>query len=98
MSEPTIAAAAVPSPPGVGAPPPPAARRTVTVNVMVRLQGIAIPEADGGFSVVVPALPGCVTQGDTIEEVQANVVEAAEGWLESQHDRHKDRAVTDMLG
>ena len=35
-------------------------------GVMVRLQAIALPEADGGFTVVIPAL-GCATQGDTIE-------------------------------
>jgi predicted RNase H-like HicB family nuclease len=65
----------------------------VPVVVRVQLQALAIQEADGGYSVVVPALPGCVTEGDTIEEVQANVVEAAEGWLESQHDRRKAEAL-----
>jgi predicted RNase H-like HicB family nuclease len=68
----------------------------ITVVVKVALQAIALPEADGGYSVVVPALPGCVTQGDTIEEVQANIVEAAEGWLESQHDALKDEALKVM--
>ena len=43
---------------------------------------IALPEPDGGVPVVIPAL-GCATQGDTIEEAQANAVEAAEGWLTS---------------
>ena len=31
---------------------------------------------DGGFSVAVPALPGCFTQGDTEEEAIANAREA----------------------
>ena len=39
----------------------------ITLDVMVRLQAIALPEADGGFTVVIPAL-GCATEGDTIEE------------------------------
>ena len=39
---------------------------------------------DGGYSAVVPALPGCVTQGDTIEEVLEQAREAATGWLEAQ--------------
>jgi predicted RNase H-like HicB family nuclease len=64
----------------------------VTLDVLVRLHAIALPEADGGFTVVIPAL-GCVTQGDTIEEAQANAVEAAEGWLTSQHKRMKDEAI-----
>ena len=41
----------------------------------------------GGYSVSVPALPGCITCGDTMEEVRLNVVEAAEGWLECQRDK-----------
>jgi predicted RNase H-like HicB family nuclease len=36
---------------------------------------------EGGFWAEVPALPGCVSQGETIEEVRANVREAIEGWL-----------------
>jgi predicted RNase H-like HicB family nuclease len=43
-----------------------------------------------------PALPGCVTEGETIEEVQANIVEAAEGWLDSQHDALKEEALKVM--
>lgn len=46
-----------------------------------------IIEKDGkqyhGF---VPALPGCHTQGKTIEETRKNLKEAIEGWLEAQHD------------
>jgi predicted RNase H-like HicB family nuclease len=59
---------------------------------MVRLQAIALPEADGGFTVVIPAL-GCATPGDRIEEAQVNAVESAEGWLTSQHKRLKDGAI-----
>ena len=36
---------------------------------------------EGGFWAEVPALPGCVTQGETVEEVRANIREAIEGWL-----------------
>ncbi len=69
----------------------------ITLDVMVRLQAIALPEADGGFTVVIPAL-GCATQGDTIEEAQVNAVEAAEGWLTSQHKRRKDEAIRATQG
>ena len=43
---------------------------------------ILMPEAKGHYSVVCPALPGCVSQGDNLEEALANIREAAEGWLE----------------
>jgi predicted RNase H-like HicB family nuclease len=39
-------------------------------------------EADGGFAVHVPALPGCVSQGDTREEAMANISEAVDLYLE----------------
>jgi predicted RNase H-like HicB family nuclease len=78
--------------------PSPNEGQVITIEVKVRLQALAITEADGGYSVIVPALPGCVTQGDTIEEVQANLVEAAEGWLDSQHDHNKEERLRGALG
>jgi len=62
----------------------------VVVEFKVTIKALAFQEADGGYSVVVPELPGCVTEGDDIEEVKAMVVEAAEGWLATMHDRHRD--------
>ena len=69
----------------------------ITRDVTVRLQSIALPDADGGFTVVIPSL-GCATRGDTIEEARANTVEAAEGWLTSQHKRRKDEAIRAAQG
>lgn len=39
-------------------------------------------EADGGYVAIVPALPGCVTQGDTREQAVENVREAIELYVE----------------
>ena len=38
---------------------------------------------DGGFFATVPALPGCHTQGDTLEEAEQNIREAIQLYLES---------------
>ncbi len=38
-------------------------------------------EEDGGFSVFVPDLPGCASQGDTHDEALANIREAIESYL-----------------
>jgi predicted RNase H-like HicB family nuclease len=40
------------------------------------------PEEDGGFVVSVPALPGCISQGDTREEALANIREAIAVYIE----------------
>ena len=62
--------------------------KPVTVQFTVTLSALIHPEPDaGGFSAEVPALPGCFTQGETLEDVRANLREAAEVWLQSAHDR-----------
>ena len=42
-----------------------------------------IPDEEGGYTVVVPLLPGCVSYGATIEEATANVREAIQLHLEN---------------
>lgn len=41
------------------------------------------PAEEGGFTVTVPALPGCITEGETYEEAIANAQEAIEGFIEA---------------
>jgi predicted RNase H-like HicB family nuclease len=36
----------------------------------------------GGYWAEVPALPGCVSEGETFDKVIASIREAAEGWIE----------------
>ncbi len=40
------------------------------------------PQEDGGFTVTVPSLPGCISEGDTYAEALANVKEAIAAWIE----------------
>ena len=42
---------------------------------------------EGGYWVKVPALPGCVTQGETVEEALANAGEAIEAYVLSVRER-----------
>jgi predicted RNase H-like HicB family nuclease len=61
--------------------------RPITVQLTVTLTALVHPEPEaGGYSAEVPALPGCYTQGETLDEVRANLCEAAEGWLAAAHD------------
>jgi antitoxin HicB len=41
------------------------------------------PAEEGGYTVTVPALPGCITEGDTLEAARAMAEEAILGYLES---------------
>lgn len=50
---------------------------------------------EGGYTVTVPALPGCITEGDTVEEAMENAKEAITGFIEAlklqgQHPPEKD--------
>ena len=46
-------------------------------------QVILIPAPDGGYTVEVPSLPGCISEGDTVEEAIANIREAIELHIKS---------------
>ena len=48
----------------------------------MKLTVILEPYADGGYTIVCPALPGVVSQGDSLEEALANIREAIELSLE----------------
>lgn len=52
-----------------------------TANVF-KYTAVFSPEETGGYSVTIPALPGCVSQGETFEEALGNIKEAAELYLE----------------
>jgi predicted RNase H-like HicB family nuclease len=44
---------------------------------------VLLRDPDGGFVVTVPALPGCVTEGDDLAEALANAAEATQAYVES---------------
>jgi antitoxin HicB len=54
------------------------------------------PEAEGGFSVLVPALPEAHTQGETVEEALANAREVIELVLESRVERGEEIPASDV--
>ena len=48
----------------------------------MKIKVIVHEAEEGGFWGEVPALPGCVSQGETIDELMANLHEAVEGYLD----------------
>lgn len=57
-------------------------------NIMLR------PEPEGGFTAIVPALPGCVTYGRTLSEARSMAKDAISGYIESLK-KHKEPIPTD---
>jgi predicted RNase H-like HicB family nuclease len=55
----------------------------------MRVVAIVHEAEEGGFWAEVPALPGCYTQGETLEELKANLREAVELMLESSPEELK---------
>jgi predicted RNase H-like HicB family nuclease len=53
------------------------------------LKAIIHEAAEGGFWAEVPALPGCFTQADSVEEIEANIHEAITGWLLAAEPEHE---------
>jgi predicted RNase H-like HicB family nuclease len=47
----------------------------------MKLNAIIHEAEEGGYWAEVPALPGCVTQGETLAELEENLHEAIEAWL-----------------
>jgi predicted RNase H-like HicB family nuclease len=52
----------------------------------MKLQVVLEPSDEGGYTVYAPALPGCISEGDTLEEALANIKEAIELYLEPVED------------
>lgn len=61
-------------------------------DAMPVLTAIIYTAEEGGYWAEVPSLPGCLSEGDTLEEVKANIREAAAAWMETQNDRARNLA------
>ncbi|MEM8504276.1 MAG: type II toxin-antitoxin system HicB family antitoxin [Cyanobacteria bacterium P01_D01_bin.1] len=53
----------------------------------MKIKAVIHPAEEGGYWAEVPALPGCITEGETMEEVVANLQDAIAGWLEVANNR-----------
>ena len=54
----------------------------------VKYRVVMEPQPDGGYTVYVPALPGCISEGDDRDEALANIREAIALYRESLEERH----------
>lgn len=54
----------------------------------MKIRAIIHLAEEGGYWAEVPALPGCITEGDTMEEVLDNLKDAIDGWLDVANSRN----------
>ncbi len=58
----------------------------------MKIKAIIHPAEEGGYWAEVPALPGCITEGKTMEKILINLKDAIEGWLEvANSSRQRDK-------
>ena len=63
----------------------------------MNIKAIFEPSEDGGFTVYVPSLPGCISEGDTKQEALDNIKEAIELYLEPVEDDMLHAAKAEIL-
>ena len=49
-----------------------------------------LADPDGGYVVIFPDLPGCMTQVDTLDELSEMTEDARVGWIETEYERGHD--------
>lgn len=60
-------------------------RKTKKINeAVLNFNAVFIEENDGGYSVSVPSLPGCFSQGENFEDAIKNIKEAISLYLEEE--------------
>jgi predicted RNase H-like HicB family nuclease len=52
----------------------------------LRIKVLLEPSEEGGYTIYVPALPGCISEGETTEDALTNIREAIELYLEPVED------------
>ena len=63
----------------------------LTYNIQLR------KENEGGYTVIVPALPGCITYGETVDEAIEMAKEAIEGWIEVANSREINKNLNSKI-
>ena len=58
---------------------------------VLRYTAVFEPDTEqGGYSVTIPTLPGCISEGNSFEEALNNIQEAAELYIELMQEKHEE--------
>ncbi len=66
----------------------------------MKIKVVLEPQEEGGYTVYVPSLPGCISQGETHDEALDNIKEAIELYLEPDEDdliEYSERKVVEIV-
>ena len=61
-------------------------RKALEHYLKLRYPITVYPEAEGGYVALIKDLPGCITQGETPDEIMANIEEARQLWIETVYE------------
>ena len=67
-------------------------KATIKRRKILQYYAVFQEESDGGFSVWIPSLPGCCSQGDTLENATNNIREAIGLYLEETPEKYPSEA------
>lgn len=70
------------------------AKTVPSSTAKIKVRAVFSAERDG-YSAAIPAFAGCVSQGDTLAEARANLIEAAAGWWAVERERGAGRDYAD---
>ncbi len=59
----------------------------------MKLTVILEPSEEGGYTVYVPSLPGCISEGDNLDQALENIQEAIELYLDCDEVPHKEGVI-----
>lgn len=54
-------------------------------------------DESGGYWAEVPSLPGCLSQGDSIDDLKENMREAVEGWLKVKEEETNSKGEYEVM-
>ncbi len=63
----------------------------------MKLKVVVHKAEEGGFWAEVPAIPGCMSQGDSMKELKENILEAIEGCLSVEFDGEPGDDVSEVI-
>lgn len=63
----------------------------------MKIKAIIHPAEEGGYWAEVPALLGCITEGDSMDEVINNIQDAIQGWLEVANESQKVDSISKVI-